>query len=472
MYKRFEKSWTKHLDFMVLDLVLFEMAFILAFMLRHGYLRFSVSLEYVRMGIMLALLELILAFLGDTYSGILRRGFLEEFKAAVKHCLSVMVVFVVLLYLIKAAEIYSRFVIIVTLAFAVVFLYVGRIILKKFIIRKHGQESAKNPLLVITTRKDADTLLPILKENQKGRYSLDTVVIIDENMWGQQIQGVPVAACKENIVEYVRSRVVEEIFLYIPEDRQLASFWMKRFQDMGITVHMGLVHLEKDEMDCSCVEQFGGYTVLSASIRMATPRQIFMKRLMDICGSIVGLIITGICFIFVAPIICIQSPGPIIFSQERIGKNGKHFRLYKFRSMYPDAEERKKELMAKNEVKDGMMFKIKDDPRIFPFGHFLRNTSIDEFPQFWNVLKGEMSLVGTRPPTVDEWEKYEYHHMKRLAMKPGITGLWQVSGRNDIRDFEKVVALDTKYISEWCISLDIKILFMTVVAVVTKKGAS
>ena len=129
-----------------------------------------------------------------------------------------------------------------------------------------------------------------------------------------------------------------------------------------------------------------------------------------------GIVLTGVVCVFVAPIIYIQSPGPIFFSQERIGKNGKRFKLYKFRSMYPDAEKRKKELMDQNEVKDGMMFKIKNDPRIFPFGRFLRKTSLDELPQFFNVLKGDMSLVGTRPPTVDEWEKYEYHHMKRLAM--------------------------------------------------------
>ena len=210
---------------------------------------------------------------------------------------------------------------------------------------------------------------------------------------------------------------------------------------------------------------------MSSSIKMVTARQMFFKRALDICGSLVGIVLTGVVCVFVAPIIYIQSPGPIFFSQERIGKNGKRFKLYKFRSMYPDAEKRKKELMDQNEVKDGMMFKIKNDPRIFPFGRFLRKTSLDELPQFFNVLKGDMSLVGTRPPTVDEWEKYEYHHMKRLAMKPGITGLWQVSGRSDIKEFDEVVALDTEYISNWKFSLDLKILLKTVAAVVGKKGA-
>jgi lipopolysaccharide/colanic/teichoic acid biosynthesis glycosyltransferase len=151
--------------------------------------------------------------------------------------------------------------------------------------------------------------------------------------------------------------------------------------------------------------------------------------------------------------------------------------------MYLDAEERKKELMEENRVKDGMMFKLDFDPRIIGskkldngkikkgIGGWLRILSIDEFPQFFNVLKGEMSLVGTRPPTVDEWEKYELHHRARLAIKPGVTGMWQVSGRSKITDFEKVVRLDTMYIREWSILLDIKILFKTVFTVLKREGS-
>ena len=128
--------------------------------------------------------------------------------------------------------------------------------------------------------------------------------------------------------------------------------------------------------------------------------------------------------------------------------------------------------MEKNNIKDGMMFKMENDPRIIKgIGNFIRDYSIDEFPQFWNVLKGDMSLVGTRPPTVDEWEQYEPHHRARMAIKPGITGMWQVSGRSDITDFEEVVQLDTEYIEKWNLGLDIKILLMTVVKVFKNDGA-
>lgn len=138
--------------------------------------------------------------------------------------------------------------------------------------------------------------------------------------------------------------------------------------------------------------------------------------------------------------------------------------------MYADAEERKKELMKQNEM-DGLMFKIKDDPRITPIGKFIRKTSIDELPQFWNVLKGDMSLVGTRPPTLDEYILYEPHHKARLSMKPGITGMWQASGRSNIRDFEEIVKLDTEYIYNWSIGLDFKLMFKTIQQVFKKEGS-
>ena len=204
---------------------------------------------------------------------------------------------------------------------------------------------------------------------------------------------------------------------------------------------------------------------------------------MDIAGGLVGCILTGIICIFVGPAIYIASPGPIFFAQERVGKNGKKFKMYKFRSMYMDAEERKAELMKDNKLGDGKMFKLDFDPRVIGnkilpdgthktgIGDFIRRTSLDEFPQFFNVLKGDMSIIGTRPPLISETNLYELHHRARLAIKPGITGMWQVSGRSDITDFEEVVRLDKEYITNWNIGLDIKILFRTVMVVLRKDGS-
>ena len=197
-----------------------------------------------------------------------------------------------------------------------------------------------------------------------------------------------------------------------------------------------------------------------------------VKRVCDILLSIIGIIVFAIPMLIVAILIKLDSKGPVIFKQERVGLNGRHFKMYKFRSMVADAEAMKKELADKNKVSSGLMFKMEDDPRITKVGKFIRKTSIDELPQFFNVLFGTMSLVGTRPPTVDEVAQYDTRHWRRLSIKPGITGMWQTSGRSEITDFEEVVALDKEYIDNWSLWLDLKIMFKTVFQVFFKqKGA-
>jgi len=239
-------------------------------------------------------------------------------------------------------------------------------------------------------------------------------------------------------------------------------------ETMGIETHVAVDTYDHQE---KAIERLGAYRVLTYSPRIFEPTELFIKRVMDVAGGIVGSLVTVLLCLVIVPAIHLESPGPAIFKQVRIGRNGRRFCIYKFRSMYMDAEERKKELMKKNEMK-GLMFKIKDDPRITKVGKFLRKTSLDEFPQFFNVLKGDMSLVGTRPPTEDEFLQYEEHHKRRLSLKPGITGLWQVSGRSDIHDFEEVVSLDLEYIDKWSVWLDIRLLIQTVYVVLFHRGAS
>ena len=218
------------------------------------------------------------------------------------------------------------------------------------------------------------------------------------------------------------------------------------------------------------LEDFGTTSVIRLSPRLFTDGELLIKRLMDICGAIVGCLICILFGIIVAPLIFLEDPGPIIFKQKRVGRNGKYFYIYKFRSMYQNAEERLKDLQSQNEMQ-GFIFKMKNDPRITKIGKILRKTSIDELPQFFNVLEGSMSLIGTRPPTVDEYNQYSAHHKRRISIKPGITGLWQVSGRSEITDFEEIVHLDCFYIDHWSIAADIKILLKTFGAVFTGKGS-
>ncbi|MGM0877134.1 MAG: sugar transferase [Bacillota bacterium] len=195
-----------------------------------------------------------------------------------------------------------------------------------------------------------------------------------------------------------------------------------------------------------------------------------LKRLMDIVGSIIGLMITSIVLLSVSIAIKIEDPkGPVFFSQTRVGKNGKEFKMYKFRSMVTDAEERLENLLKYNET-TGAMFKMKDDPRITRVGQFIRKTSIDELPQIWNVLKGDMSLVGPRPPLLREVAEYNDYDKQRLLVVPGCTGLWQVSGRSNI-GFNEMVELDLKYIRKQSILYDIKIIFKTVIIIFHDENA-
>ncbi len=193
-----------------------------------------------------------------------------------------------------------------------------------------------------------------------------------------------------------------------------------------------------------------------------------LKRMVDIAGAVVGLAITALFFIPIAIAIQLDNPGPVFYSQVRCGHRGKTFRIWKFRSMVVNADAMKH--LIKNEAQ-GLIFKNKNDPRITRVGAFLRKTSLDEFPQFLNVLMGDMSLVGTRPPTIDEVKKYEPHHWQRLEVKPGITGEWQVRGRSSVTDFEDIVKLDLQYQQRWSVLYDLRLIFATVLAVVKREGA-
>lgn len=335
----------------------------------------------------------------------------------------------------------------------------------------------------MTTRASAEDVIKNVRAENYDMFNISGLVISDSDMTGRTIGGVKVVANMQNVSKYILKNWVDEVFINMESRMEYPHELVDDLVEMGVVVHFNLYNIENVAGNRHAVERLGNYTVLTSSMNYATNKQAFAKRTMDIAGGIVGCILTGIIFIFIAPVIYISSPGPIFFSQTRVGQNGKRFKIYKFRSMYMDAEERKKELMAQNRVKDGMMFKMDFDPRIIGnkilpdgtkktgIGHFIRVTSLDEFPQFFNVLKGDMSLVGTRPPTEDEVEKYDLHHRARLATKPGITGMWQVSGRSKITDFEEIVRLDTEYIEKWSIGLDIKILVKTFAVVFKKDGS-
>ena len=293
---------------------------------------------------------------------------------------------------------------------------------------------------------------------------------VDADRKGVIVDEIKVNADGDNVLDMARQMPIDEVFINLPEeDKDYVRHIIYDLESMGIACHYNIDIIERPQKEVR-VGNFAGYTVVTYSVNYFDYRRMSLKRLLDIIGGLVGCILTVIITPFVALAIRIDSPGPVFFAQTRIGKNGRRFRIYKFRSMYVDAEERKKELEAQNEMQ-GLMFKMDNDPRITKVGRFLRKTSIDELPQFFNIVKGDMSLVGTRPPTEDEFEQYNSHYRRRISMTPGLTGLWQISGRSEIVDFDEVVKLDLEYIDNWTLGLDIKILLRTIWVVLTGKGS-
>lgn len=475
MYRRKGSSWIKHVDFMLIDLLCIQISYVFAYMFRHGrILPYSESM-YRTMAVVIVLLCVIVSLVSGNYSGITKRGYFREFIASIQYNTLVLVGTLVYMFMVQTSAIYSRITFMTMWGINIVLSWIVRIIYRKILLKIMTQREGKRSVIVVTEKDSADSVISTLKGNHFEDIRITGAIVIDDDMIGQEIFGVPIVANYDDVIDYIKRHWVDEVFLDIVcdsfEERKLIDSILAGCIEMGITVHTNLAR--RAELSSNqVVEDFAGYMVLSSSVAIVSGWQLLLKRLIDIVGGIVGCLFMMVTFIIIGPIIYIKSPGPVFFKQERVGKNGKTFKIYKFRSMYMDAEERKKELLQQNKIQDGMMFKMDDDPRIISgIGHFIRKYSIDEFPQFWNILVGEMSLVGTRPPTLDEWNKYELHHRKRLAIKPGLTGMWQVSGRSNIVDFEKVVELDSRYISEWSLGLDIKILLKTIKVVLCKEGS-
>ena len=483
MYRKKSKGWYKHKDFIFMDLCCILLAFILADWFRNGTItNLYINQLYRNTIIFIGLLDLCISVIFESYKGVLKRGYYLEFSAVLKQMILIELGTGLYLFSVDGGHNFSRIVLYLMGIIYTGLTYLTRILRKKH-LKSKMKEEGEISLYIVTTRNIAEDVIRNVKENNYNLYNINGLVIVDQDLTGQEISGIPVVAGLENASSYICQQWVDEVLVNIDENYTYPQELMDELLEMGMVVHLNLAKVKSTRGQKQFVETVGGYTVLTTTMNYATDTQALAKRALDILGGLVGCILTGLICIFVAPAIYISSPGPIFFSQVRIGQNGKPFKMYKFRSMYMDAEERKAELMAQNKMSDSRMFKLDFDPRVIGnkilpdgrhktgVGEFIRKTSLDEFPQFWNVLKGDMSLVGTRPILQDELEQYELHHRARIAIKPGITGMWQVSGRSDITDFEEVVRLDTEYISNWNFGLDIKILLQTVKIVLKKEGS-
>lgn len=433
---------------------------------------FTFSRSYMMTIAYILFFHLLSYYLFDWNTNIFKRGYYIEFIAVFKYNVVLILILSFFLFVTKIADDFSRLVFVLFFIYNTLLTYIGHLLMKQYFTRIYRKSSGSNKLFLITTSEYAESVLGKLSAASEWSFEIAGIALLDKK--GQDlpeaIREIPIAAGGDDLYEQLKVQVVDEVFIHLPDyPRAQIEDMIIKFESMGITVHVNIDYFN-NVIAHKTTDSFAGFTVLSYEAATFDYRRLLIKRIMDIAGALVGLIITAVLTPFIALAIKLDSKGPVFFKQKRVGKNGRYFYLYKFRSMSTDAEERKKELMAQNEM-DGPMFKVENDPRVTRVGAFLRKTSLDELPQFYNILVGDMSLVGTRPPTVDEFKEYDLYYRRRLSIKPGLTGLWQVSGRSNITDFQDVLKLDLQYIDNWSLSSDIRILLMTVWVVVMKRGA-
>lgn len=481
-------NWMKHWDFILSDLICINLSLYLAFFCRYFLDTSAQSLDinmylyrdYRLLALFASVMHFCIAFFMNYYSGVLRRGYFDEFKKVALHNLILFFAVMMYVFVLQMSDNYSRTVVIMSFVIDCILMYLMHVIIKVIILNRRDEKNRKTYTLLVSSKNLIDEALEELRDGSDQRYRFVGISILEEDFDREQVGGIPVVSTGQDVFEYACKHVIDDVILCVSSTQtEENTEIINKFLIMGITVQLKLDIILQ-----------GSYNILFSHINKANVAiisnnnvhiaQLFLKRLLDIFAGLIGCAVTAFLYIFVAPAIKIADPkGPVFFRQQRVGRNGRIFNIYKFRSMYSDAEERKAELMEQNKMR-GLMFKLDADPRIIGsgpdgtkkgLGHFLRVTSIDEFPNFWSILKGDMSLVGTRPPTIDEYRQYKLHHKSRLAAKPGLTGLWQVSGRSNVTDFEEIVKLDNEYIQNWNIGKDIKIILKTVWVVLTGRGS-
>lgn len=457
---------------LLVDLISMLASFFLSAYIRGGIIHHGFSSGiYGNAMVVLVLSIVLISYMGNNNKDICKRGYYEELIRILKDQGKLGLILFGYMFAVQQGSEYSRIWLILFFLFNILIDYVARSYMKLIMLISFKRGKASSKVMLITVSKNAANVIRNIRRENEWRILINAIALWDKDCIGERIEGLEVIANRDNLFEMARLNVVDEVFIHIPRNIKIdMEELVLEFEKMGIVVHINLDIFGNMNLKEKRINEFAGHSVVTFSTRLFDLKHVLIKRLADILGGLVGCLITLLLTVILAPAILIESRGPIFFSQIRVGKNGRRFRIYKFRSMYRDAELRKKELMAKNEMQ-GLMFKMTDDPRITKIGKFIRKTSLDEFPQFLNVLMGDMSLVGTRPPTEDEFLLYEGRHKRRLSTKPGLTGLWQVSGRSDVTNFEDVVRMDLEYIDNWSIGLDIKLIVKTIGVVLRGSGS-
>ena len=494
MYQRKTGGWSQHLDFMAWDVAALEISLIITFLMHTGFENMITRRMFWGTFAFLPFADLAIMVMLDTFHSVIRRSSYQEFANLLNQTVYVALVFGAFLIITQAERSDTSFVFFVTLLFYILICYIFRSLWKDYLQRRLHIKNHTGLLVVAEANRLREVVTNLINHNYSS-YRFVGVALLDENvtdaeapkeldhimMGSKEITSLQVVAGRDELVDYLAKHWVDEVYLDVTE--QMPIDLVNQIMSMGITVHLAINNMDRIVARHKNIEWICGQATITASLGYISGRDLFLKRIMDVIGGFLGCILTGILTLIIGPLIYKEDPGPIFFHQTRIGENGRKFEIYKFRSMYMDAEKRKKELAKQTGQEGDLMFKMEHDPRIIGMkqkkdgtwkkgiGGWIRDLSLDEFPQFFNILKGDMSLVGTRPPTVDEWEMYKPAYRARMSTKPGLTGMWQVSGRSKIRDFEKVVQLDREYIENWSLRLDWQILVRTVWVVLARRGA-
>ncbi|MEW6380581.1 MAG: sugar transferase [bacterium] len=392
-------------------------------------------------------------------------------KILFSHLINLMVI-TLIVYLLRVQH-FSRFFMLDFVLISVSLQSLFRICIKRRLtdLRLRGYNYRRT--LIVGMTEAARRITSSIEQNIHWGLRVDGLIKEDDNDDEGNFppaQKYPILGTLANLKEILLREVVDNV-IFCTSRKEIADLKgiILDIEAMGISSHVAIAN-PAVRISSTFLGNIDGIPLITYSPVKLSPFDHMVKNIVDLVGGIMGFTIFLILYPVIGAAIKLESRGPVLFKQKRMGENGRIFTLYKFRSMYQDAERRKAELMAKNQLQ-GAVFKMVDDPRITRVGKFLRKFSLDEWPQFINVLKREMSLIGTRPPTLDEVEKYDLWHKRRLSMKPGLTGLWQISGRNTITNFDEIVKLDLKYIDNWSLWYDFYIMLKTVLVTLKREGA-
>lgn len=394
-------------------------------------------------------------------------SFLHEQRLTVQVCFTSGLLLTGTLYLVRAEDIPRR-VVTLTLLLVTVSLCLRRFIYRALMYRRFDRGQDTRNVLIVGTGPEAHALRHHLESIRHLGYTFKGFIEFPGTTTRTFTSSGDVVGTLDNLFQHARKQFVDEIFFITPCERGIVRDVLEKSRAHGVDLRV-VPDMYDGLAWNSPIEYIGQFPTIPLHRGQVPELSLVLKRVLDVSFASILLLLLSPLLLIIAAAVKFESEGPVFYTSDRIGKKGRVFRCYKFRTMVPDAEKRRADIMHMNE-RDGVLFKVTNDPRITRFGRFMRKYSLDELPQFFNVLKGDMSVVGPRPPLASEVMEYKLNHLRRLDVTPGITGLWQVQGRRD-PSFDSYVSLDMTYIESWSIWLDLKIIIRTIGVVFSGTGS-